>query len=536
MTPRLPKPWRLLRGLLAVVLGLAAALRLLEYLEGRPLWLDEAMLALNLGRHSFLALLGDLQYSQTAPPLFLWAIELASRIGGMGEYALRAVPLVAGLLVPWLIWRVGRELAGGDAALIAAALAAISVPLIRYSAEVKPYGIEVLVGVGLALMALRIRAGPERGARWWQLFGGGVAAIAVSYSAVFVLAGCLASLLADPAIRRDRTALRRLFLAGGGLAAGFAVLYLAFYLPHADMPFMLRYWHETFLDLRQPDFTRRLYGFARALSQPLPGLPDQLQIRGQSAAIALGLLLIVRRGGLPAAAQVVVPFAAFVAGALVTPYPIGERLQLFLAPFSMIAVAVLIAEALRLLRLRPNGVALAGVILVAAWGSPRVLAYRRMPTVVADSREPARLVSNAPDRDPVYVTPEAIPLWAFYSTDWSRPDTIRLDHFAFRDSMAFTANGRRELIGAWAGQVFTEARGYVRSAPEPGWAAGEADRIAAVARPGVWLFTTADNTSLPDSLRAEFVRRGMTVSEIRKGKKTSVLRVSVDSTRRAAPP
>ena len=507
----------MLRGVLLAVLGLAAGLRSLEYFQGQPLWLDEAMLGLNVGRYSFLALLGTLQHGQSAPPLFLWAIEAATRIGGMSEYALRFVPFLAGLLLPWIIWRAARQLAGAEAALIATALAAVSVLLLRYSTEVKPYGTDALVSIALVLVALRIRAEPDRAARWWQLLGAGVAGMAFSFSAIFVLAGCLASLLADASIRGNKARLRRLILLGGGLAGGFAALYLIFYLPHAGKSFMLSYWRGTFLDLGAPDLSRRLYGLARSLSQQFPTLPDQLQVRAQSAAIVLGGLLMIRRCGLPAAAQVVVPFAAFVAGAVVTPYPIAERLQLFLAPFAFIAVGVVIAEALRLVRMRPGLAAVAGVLLVLVWGASPVFAYWRSPPVIGDSREPVRLISGAGDRDPVYVTTGGIALWLFYSTNWTHPDTARLDHFAVSNS-TYTGGARIEVIGEPSGMQFVEPFGYAGQAPKPGWAAGEAARIAAVARPSAWLFNTSGVRAGLDTLKAEFARRGIAVSEIRKGK------------------
>lgn len=523
------------RWLLIGVLGLAAVLRIFQYLQGRPLWLDEAMLALNIGKHSFLTLLHPLEYGQAAPPLFLWAVEGITWIGGMSEYALRFLPFVAGSFLPWLVWRTGKALVGFEAALIATALAAVSVLLIRYSAEAKQYGVDAFVGIGLAFLALRIRAEPDRGSRWWQLLGAGVAGMALSFSAVFVLAGCLASLLADGSIRRDRSRLRRLLVLGGGLGAVFGGLFLAFYLPTARSDFMLFYWGETFLRPGAPGFFHRIYGLARSLSDPFPRLPDQLQVRLQAALIVLGGLMAIRRSGLPAAAQIVVPFVAFTLGALLTPFPISERLQLFLAPFSFLAAAVVVAEVLRLARLRLGGVAAMGSLLMLGWGTPRVLDYSESPTPVADSREPARLVARGTDLDPVYVSVESVPLWAFYSTDWARPDFGRLLRLSRMTPVSLDGRGRIELVGDSTGQVFT-GRGWASATPNPGWARQQTDRIAAVARPSAWVFSTAGNTSLVDSLRAEFARRGMTVRDVRVGTKTVLLRVSAPGQPRTAPP
>src|SRR5262244_432629 len=90
---------------LAVVLGLAgAAVRLRYFALRRPLWLDECMLALNVASRSARELLRPLDYGQAAPPLFLWIERLAVRLAGVTEPALRAWPLLAGVLLIALLW------------------------------------------------------------------------------------------------------------------------------------------------------------------------------------------------------------------------------------------------------------------------------------------------------------------------------------------------------------------------------------------------------------------------------------------------
>src|SRR5689334_23171439 len=80
----------------AVLFG--ALVRLVQYASNRSLWSDEAMLALNIVDRSYLELLKPLDYNQAAPPLFLWLEKLAVQLLGNNEYALRLVPLTAGLI------------------------------------------------------------------------------------------------------------------------------------------------------------------------------------------------------------------------------------------------------------------------------------------------------------------------------------------------------------------------------------------------------------------------------------------------------
>ena len=90
---------------LAIVLG--AAPRVATWLAAPSFWLDEAMLALNVVSRPLRHLLQPLEYGQTGAPLFLMLSRLAAAAAGATELALRALPLVTGLLLLWLVWRLG---------------------------------------------------------------------------------------------------------------------------------------------------------------------------------------------------------------------------------------------------------------------------------------------------------------------------------------------------------------------------------------------------------------------------------------------
>jgi predicted membrane-bound mannosyltransferase len=121
-----------------VILLVGTLIRLSIY-AGRPsLWIDEARLALNIGTRSYLQLLRPLDYDQAAPPLFLWATKLMVQVGGMNEYALRVIPLLAGVCVPVLVLVVGSRLANRRVGSLAGVLAAVLPGLVRHSVEAKP--------------------------------------------------------------------------------------------------------------------------------------------------------------------------------------------------------------------------------------------------------------------------------------------------------------------------------------------------------------------------------------------------------------
>ncbi|MEW6240475.1 MAG: glycosyltransferase family 39 protein, partial [Chloroflexota bacterium] len=94
--------------MLLVLTGLV--LRVRQYLMGRSLWLDEAMLSINIVKRSFLSLTEWLEYDQQAAIGFLWLQKVSVLIIGNNEYALRLVPFVAGCIALWLMYLIGRRL------------------------------------------------------------------------------------------------------------------------------------------------------------------------------------------------------------------------------------------------------------------------------------------------------------------------------------------------------------------------------------------------------------------------------------------
>ena len=519
---------------LGAVLALGGFLRLLEYFENRTLWLDEAMLALGIGRRGYLGLLAPLDYDQVAAPLFLWAVKTVSLIAGMGELALRIVPLVAGVMLPWMVWRMTRSLGGPAAGLIAAVLAAISVPLIYHSAELKPYGLDALASASVIMFTLRTREAPEHPSRWGHLLLAGMVGLLLSIPLPLVLAATLAALLADPRVRTVPNFHRRLLGLAVVSAGGFGVLHGLIY-RFADSRYMHQYWAGTFLDPRAPDRSLRLYGAGMAILDPLPPIEGIIPLRWCLLLVVAGVILLVRRAGLPGVLQIGLPFLGLILASALGLYPIGARLLVFLAPALMAFVGVMLAEVLRVVRLGEPAAALAGALMIVVWGAPEALRNARHPQIREEGRQSARQVARAALAEPVYLTPSGIPSWVYYTTDWARPDTARLDFVvragtssgpaAFNDLVdqgpvhgeaqppRYAGAGRVEVLGRRSGVSYREPNGFDQTTPDPGWASAEVDRIVEVARPHAWVYAGPwKDTEFP-GLRAEFARRGIVIVE-----------------------
>lgn len=171
-------------ALLAVLFGLAVQLR--AWLDWRPLWLDEQMVARNIRDRDFAGLATVLDYNQAAPICWLWAQRLAVELAGTGERTLRAVPFLfaAGSLV--LAWLAVRRWLGPVGAFTAVALFAVNSTLLRYAVEAKQYSGDVfwvLLLIVLGRWALASPPRPRRYLLWWS-----AAAVASLFSMGAILA------------------------------------------------------------------------------------------------------------------------------------------------------------------------------------------------------------------------------------------------------------------------------------------------------------------------------------------------------------
>ncbi len=78
-------------------LAVGVAARVIRYALRFPLWEDESFPAANFLQRGYPDLMGSLDYFQVCPLGFLWVQLTAVKLLGFNEYALRLVPLLAGL-------------------------------------------------------------------------------------------------------------------------------------------------------------------------------------------------------------------------------------------------------------------------------------------------------------------------------------------------------------------------------------------------------------------------------------------------------
>lgn len=228
------------------ILIAGALLRIAQYCSNRSLWCDEALLALNVLHRSWSGLLKPLDYNQGAPIGFLLLEKLSAEILGGSEFALRLVPLLAGVSSLFVFWRVARRCVSTRAAMVAFGLFAISFPLIYYSSEVKQYSTDVFVNLFLLTLLLEPWAGQLLSRRTHRLGLGGAAAIWFSHPASFVLAGFAITSALFLRARREWDGFRALAALFAVWAFSFVTCYLISLRRLTQNAMLLDFWRDQF--------------------------------------------------------------------------------------------------------------------------------------------------------------------------------------------------------------------------------------------------------------------------------------------------
>lgn len=241
------------------VLGVAS--RLLRYLLHFPLWEDEAFLGISLAERSYRELMQPLAFHQVAPVPFLWIERAIIDVLGFNEWSLRLAVCVAGIASLLLFRRIVTRLLDGWARVVAYGVFAVAYPGIRYAAEAKPYGIDLLMSL-LVLWCL-VEWLATRTPRWlWVLTVVAPIAIMSSLPAAMIV-GTASVLIAltiwrpafgetsvSPTPRHDVLAWVAMNLAA--LAAGIGAIALMRGATESQLSWMRAFWADDFLPVDRP--------------------------------------------------------------------------------------------------------------------------------------------------------------------------------------------------------------------------------------------------------------------------------------------
>ena len=401
---------------IGVILLLGFVLRLQQYLTGRSLWLDEAMLALNIVNRDFVGLSQPLDYNQGAPLGFLLVEKFFNILLGENELVLRFFPFIMGVAALGLFYLLLRHTTTGVGLLAGLTLFAVSPELIYYSSEVKQYIVDVTVTVFLLLLTYPILEGHIKKRNYIPLGLTGVLALWLSHPALFVLAGIGIGIFVQALKHREQFQRSSLWIMATVWLANLGVLYFVSLRGLSQNAFLLDYWQENFMPL-PPWLDWSWFGNTlRALIQNQIGLyvPAWLVF----LMMLLGLFILFNKNRLYAGIILIIFTFAIIASGLRL-YPLGGRLSLFLAPLMIILISQFLSAVEQRISIHYKYgsllvILLSGYLLFA----PASESFRNFlnPKYFEHIRPSmAALAENWKEGDVLFVSNGAVPAFRFYA-------------------------------------------------------------------------------------------------------------------------
>ncbi len=405
-----------------LIIGFGVVARVGQYIANRSLWHDEAPLALSIVDRSFAGLLQPLDYDRAAPIGFLLVERLGVLAFGNNEYALRLLPLLAGIASLVLFCRLATAYLAEEALLLAVGLFAIVHPLIYYASEAKQYSTDVAIALLILLVAidLLMKSASMRRVFLLGLLGGVV--VWFSHPSVFVLGGVGATLAVSRLIRRDWKGLGGLsiaYLLWMGSIAGSYIISWRFVL---NSQRLLNFWGNSYMPLPPRSF-RDLRWFVDTLfdvfHDPV-GLSPYAS--GLAALLFAAGCIWVYSAQWERASFLLLPVVLTLLASGFHKYPFRGRLLLFVVP----SLIVLIAAGVEWVKKRMGGSALVTFALIAVLCAEPLL-FAGYHLIRPREREELRPVlgyvsRHWQDGDRIYVYYGSGPAFRYYATQFNLSD------------------------------------------------------------------------------------------------------------------
>jgi hypothetical protein len=409
-------PWE------GTLLLIGIILRLRQYLSGRSLWADEAMLALNIVNRNFSQLFQPLDYDQGAPLGFLLVEKLFHAALGRTEFALRLFPLLAGLASLWLFHLLLVSLRGAHSLrsvstprrsnLLALALFAVNPQLVYYTSEAKQYIMDVTVALGMFVIALPMLQGQFQRKNLILLMLAGMLALWFSHPALFVLAGIGVGLLIHLLQQRDRASLRWIIFIGVLWLGNLTLLYFINLRQLSRNDYLTDYWTNGFLPL--PPW--RDFGWLNELMIYQFGIHFVPLL--VSILILVGWVAWLRESRTLAIAIAFTTLFAFMASALRL-YPVNARLSLFLIPLGILLLGKAIEVAQHAMSFnKVASIAVAALLGGYLFLQPFVTSFNNFisPKYYEHIRPTMQVLADSwKDGDALFVTAWAEPAFRYYA-------------------------------------------------------------------------------------------------------------------------
>jgi hypothetical protein len=324
------------------VIAASVVLSGIQFLYNRSLWLDEALIALNILERGHLELLKPLDFKQVAPILYLQLTKLASGITPFAEFGLRLVPLICFWASLFVFYKALRLLFRENFPVVfSLSLFAFNMHLLYYSSEVKQYMSDVFVSV--MMMYLLLHAFRNPAARFFVLGAAGIIAIFLSNIAPIVLLASGLFLLFENKPWKNLHVLRLITLTGIAWLVTFLVYYLLFVHDHPSRAFMVAEWTKENAFLPVQVFSS---GFFLFLKEKAGGIGNlvfseyRVLIVLFLALILYGLWHLYKQGKGGLLFLFLAPVPVHLALSALQLYPFSSRLILYIIPFMIVPAII----------------------------------------------------------------------------------------------------------------------------------------------------------------------------------------------------
>ena len=385
------------------------------HLGDRSLWFDEALTA-DMSRGTLTRMLEQQRAHGSAPVVHALILYLVQK-WGTSPVAVRVPSVLASLLAILLMLAMVRAKVSNNAALISAAILAISVSQIRYAQEVREYSLSILLATILVFCLLKWESADSRSGHPIALYAALFLAPLVQYGLIFLAFGILATiglrltLASDTRFRLSHLVVASAFLGAGGLLSFVLTLHYQFHAHTRTVWYLADYYFDPQRRSLWKFLGDNSYGL---LSFFMPGRVITLCF--VVAASVFCIAQVRSRKCDPLTVLVLSSLLLTACAALVKYYPYGGVRQcLFLSPVLILFAGVVFDSFLRGLRGSLQMAAIAGlgaVILVS--GERNVLRerpYGEIEDIVSVLRE---LDRSSATNDQVWVNHDAVPAVEFY--------------------------------------------------------------------------------------------------------------------------
>lgn len=382
-----------------------------QYFYNRSLWLDEAMLSLNIINKNFFELTQPLDRNQVAPIGFLFLEKIMINFFGENEFSLRFLPFLSFILTIPLFYLFTKKITTTKIiAMVSTAFFCLTPSILYYSSEVKQYSIDVLIGVALAYFTISFDFRKNLAIIIYSIVG--FVSIWVSNISVLVLFTCGIYLLYIEVYKKKS------YLIIISLLITFFTFIFYYYLfihSHSSRQGMEDYWNHGFLPLNpiSPEF---FHFFIFSFKEVYSGLLSYGRFWLLAFFISLiGLVFLLKNGKYFQIFFLIVPLCLHLLISGLKLYPFSGRLILYLVPNAIILFVTglyfifKIFERRLFLRHKPM------MFLPAVYLFFTIFSFYGFPIEKEELKKSLYFISNnAKPNDFVYVSWSVIPAFQYY--------------------------------------------------------------------------------------------------------------------------